>query len=177
MTGDLYLALFCSTVDLKVPIPARKKIIMATVDQTVRSVIEYHPTRFTNRTDVLHFLLCVIGNGYAWVDGAVVSESSAYDPKPWTLEEHETQVAKVLETVPPLAHEVLREIYDEEKAKSMKILSTLDERVHAWGPLIGQVYPQDDYALLMNIPGDVTPDWEQACEQVRTLVADSGWLF
>lgn len=149
---------------------------MATVDQTVRECIECYPGLFQSRVDVLHFVLCVIGNGYGWVDGEPVSVMD-YQPEPWTVESFEADLLRNIAPDNEVVRRILLERFAEEKTEMLEILATLDERVRTWGTLEGPVYKQSDSALLMNVPGDVTADWEEACEQVRALAADNGWRF
>ncbi|MNR60773.1 hypothetical protein D3C85_1823420 [compost metagenome] len=43
---------------------------------------------------------------------------------------------------------------------------------------IENIYPQSkEYALLMNIPSNVTPDWKEACEEMKVLAQKAGWVF
>jgi hypothetical protein len=43
---------------------------------------------------------------------------------------------------------------------------------------IENIYPQSkEYALLMNIPSNVTPEWKEACEEMKILAEEAGWKF
>lgn len=45
-----------------------------TLQETVRNAILKHPSIFNNALTVYNHLFCVIGNGYEWVDGELVSK-------------------------------------------------------------------------------------------------------
>jgi hypothetical protein len=44
--------------------------------------------------------------------------------------------------------------------------------------VIEHFYPQCvEYALLMNIPANVTDDWKEACDEMKELAEKAGWTF
>lgn len=150
---------------------------MSTVDQTVRDAITAYPTLHTTRAEVLHFVLCVIGNGFQWRNGEPVEiDDPRHRSVPWTPEAHQARMLAQFAHLPDRARASLRETFEEERAECLAVLATVDQRVHDMTPL-DHVYPQTEYALLMNVPDDVTADWAAACEQMRALVTEHGWVF
>lgn len=148
---------------------------MASVNETVRECISSYPMLEGTRTGVLQYLLCVIGNGFYWHKGEVVTDEVT---KPWSPERAHAQYddgwAVNLSDAGKVIYANLR---DEEIAECTEIISQLDERVHEWTDLTEEPYPQTDSALLMNMPDDVTDDWREACERMRAMLVPYGWKF
>ena len=149
---------------------------MPSVDKFVRNNILTFPGIFTNRTAVLHHALCVIGNGYKWnKKGQLVEDFS----RPVPLWSKETELAE-LEKDLVRYDEPLRELFGTEMRKlineTAKIVDEVDTRANERRE-IEKFYPQSDYALLMNIPENVTPDWKAACDEMRELAIEAGWVF
>lgn len=138
-----------------------------TVDQVVRQAILHYPTLFQNRTDVLHHLFYVIGNGHAWENGEIVDTCGSY-------ENHEPHMYD--ENDPWFGEENKKR-----NAELQHIRDTIDERVHDLsdltankylkypGPGVKHWYPESEYSLINKIPADVKPDWAEAAEQIRKL--------
>jgi hypothetical protein len=152
---------------------------MSHVDQFIRDSILAYPTSFTNSTEVLHHALCVLGNGYRWSHEGTVVEIGG-DPFPlWNREKEIAGMERILDgmhlgktsvSTKESLHRALMEDIDLNTA----IVETVDERVHLRGE-ISHFYPISDYALLMNIPSNVTPDWAEACEEMKALAEKAGW--
>jgi len=53
----------------------------ASVEETLEECFAHYPTLYRTRLNVADHLFCVIGNGYDWLDGAVIS-TSEYEPDP-----------------------------------------------------------------------------------------------
>lgn len=153
---------------------------MASVDKFVRKNILTFPTVFTTRTAILHHALCVIGNGYKWnKKGEVVSDF----PWPVPLWNKEVALAELDadmkarfndDRIRELVAEGMREYIN----AAAKVVEEVETRIHE-RTAIKRVYPQgnDNYALLMNIPENVTPDWKAACDEMRELAIEAGWVF
>lgn len=144
------------------------------VDELVRTSILTYPSIFPNRSTVLHHTLCVIGNGYEWdEDGTVVSQ---YPSPVWNRETQiaasERQLSNLSERTAMFAREIDMKIIEEANA----IVETVDVRVHLREP-IDSFYPQSQYALILNIPENVTEDWREACEEMKILAIAAGWKF
>lgn len=147
---------------------------MASVNETVRKYIVDYPTLETSRVGVLHYLLCVIGNGHYWHNGEVVTDEVS---EPWSPERAHAWYEGHAINASNSYKSVLAAIRDEEIAVCTEIISQLDERVNEWTDLNREPYPQTDSALLMNMPDDVTDDWREACERMRAIVSLCGWKF
>lgn len=152
---------------------------MASVDKFVRKNILTFPTLFTNRTAVLHHALCVIGNGYKWnKKGEVVADFSRPVPL-WNKEAELAQLDADMEmhfkdvSARGLVTEDMRKYINATAAIVEEVEIRIHERV-----AIERFYPQSNaYALLMNIPENVTPDWKAACDEMRELAIEAGWVF
>jgi hypothetical protein len=155
---------------------------MNSVDKFVRRNILTYPGLFRNRTSVLHHALCVIGNGYKWNEsGEVVSEFDSDREAPnWTKEselaELETWMSKS-----GIQNEHIRALLSESLRKeiefSEQVVAEVDTRMYERAA-IESFYPQcKEYALLMNIPSNVTPEWKEACEEMKQLAEKAGWVF
>lgn len=152
---------------------------MASVDKFVRKSILTFPTLFTNRTAVLHHALCVIGNGYKWnKKGEVVAEHS----RPVSLWSKEAELGELdADMKARFADGRLRELVSEGMREyidaTAAVVEEVETRIHK-RVAIENIYPQcNEYALLMNIPENVTPDWKAACDEMRELAIEAGWEF
>lgn len=152
---------------------------MASVDDTVRQFITSYPSLAKNRTEVLHFILCVTGNDWHWVGGEAVSDSPS---KAWTADDERASLEDgILSALHPERDadtiDLLRTAWGTRIRELEGVVATAEERVHQEGT-IEQIHPQDEWALLMRIPDDVTDEWRTECEKMREIVArDGGWVF
>lgn len=151
---------------------------MNSVDKFVRTTILTFPSQFSNRTEVLHHALCVIGNGYKWNDKGTVTNISRHPSSLWNKEEKlaELEAEKNIKYASQIVkHFALADLRREFKACS-KIVSEIDSRIHERGR-IKTFYPQSHYAMLMNAPANATEDWKEACEEMTALAKKAGWVF
>ena len=155
---------------------------MNSVDTLVRQNILNYPGLFRNRTSVLHNVLCVIGNGYKWNEnGEVFSESESDRQTPnWTKESELAELEAWMSKSGP-KNEHLRVLLAESLRKeiefSEQVVAEVDTRMYERAA-IASFYPQcKEYALLMNIPANVTPEWKEACEEMKVLAQKAGWVF
>jgi len=157
---------------------------MSQVDALVRDKILTHPSSYPNRTEVLHQILCVVGSGYEWSEeGSIVS---AYDdPTPhWTKEGELARIEARLddmfgESDPEIADYLCDSIRPALLApieESEKTIQEVDTRMYARGE-VKHFYPQSDWSLLMNVPSNVTPEWQEACEEMKSIAIQEGWKF
>jgi hypothetical protein len=151
---------------------------MTSVDDFVRLYILTYPTQFSNRTEVLHHALCVIGNGCNWDKTGTLVSATRFPMSPWNREEKlaELETEKNIRYASPITkHLALKELRREFNTCS-KVVSEIDTRVHAQGR-IKNFHKQSDYALLMNIPSNVTADWKEACNEMKGMATKEGWVF
>lgn len=157
---------------------------MSQVDELVRERILTHPTSYPNRTEVLHQILCVLGSGYEWSeDGSIVSTYD--DPTPyWTKEGElasiEARLDDMFSESDPEIADYLRDSIRPALLAPIEDAETtvqeIDARMHAQGE-VKHFYPQSNWSLLMNIPSNVTPEWQEACEEMRETAVKAGWAF
>lgn len=149
---------------------------MTSVDNFVRTNILTFPSIYPNRTAVLHHALCVIGNGYKWNEkGEVVLE---YPPHPLPLWNKELALAEMEAQFKDAAvREMLSTAIRNSIESIAKVVEEVDTRMYEM-VAIENIYPQSsEYALLMNIPANVTPEWKEACEEMKVLAEEAGWKF
>lgn len=148
---------------------------MTSVDEFVRTNILTFPSLYPNRTTVLHHALCVIGNGYEWNEnGEIVSDF----PRPVPLWNKGIALA---EMEAQFKDEAIREMLSTAIRNSIesiaKVVEEVDTRMYEM-VAIENIYPQcNEYALLMNIPSNVTPEWKEACDEMKVLAEEAGWEF
>lgn len=173
---------------------------MNTVDEFVMRSIQSFPEIYRHRTAVLHHALCIIGNGMHWDEnGNVVSE---YPEKPWDYEEKLKELRKGLEEdrkrptmvkiIEKVGEDYVRNIEKDridnlnkqrDRVKNahelaFKRVSFGTAECDAENPFwLREIYPQYDSALLMNIPENVSPEWRDACEEMKVEAMKNGWVF
>lgn len=152
---------------------------MTSVDDFVRTNILTFPSLYPNRTAVLHHALCVIGNGYKWSKkGEVVADFDRPAPL-WNKETEWAELEANLKT--QFDDENTREFIGKELRKSIEayaiVVDEVETRMYEM-VAIEDIYPQhNEYALLMNIPANVTDEWKEACEEMKALAQEAGWKF
>jgi hypothetical protein len=152
---------------------------MTSVDNFVRTSILTFPTLFPNRTAVLHHALCVIGNGYEWSKKGEVTEDFSRPVPLWNREAELAELDADLKA--RFDDEYIREVIGKELRKQIEasaiVVEEIETRIHQ-RTAIEDIYPQsNDYALLMNIPTNVTDEWKEACEEMKELAEEAGWKF
>jgi hypothetical protein len=66
------------------------------LDDHIAYAIRTYPSLYSNRTQVLQHLFCVIGNGYDWHEGTLASHSFELDGPVLTLEQAEEEYQRSL---------------------------------------------------------------------------------
>lgn len=168
---------------------------MPTVNEFVADAIQRYPTLFGCRTDVLHHLFCVNGNGYEWRGGELVGYPERKRSLKALLKEVDNNDAKMAEMLARFdredeAHEELRVLNETRQAKrrlrreheksiiTFRYKNAADLALVTWsrdhdrlldGPLTfrpGTIYPLCEYAKLARVPDDVKPDWLAAVREM-----------
>lgn len=150
---------------------------MTSVNKLLKQALLQYPTLFPNRSRILHHVLCVIGNGYGWDEnGEVRSESEAYTP--WTpeMEAARNNERYAFHAMSDWLREASLASDKREMELCKKIVSEVEERILQTEP-IQSFYPQSSYALIMNIPENVTDEWRAVCEEMRAVAEEAGWKF
>lgn len=80
------------------------------------------------------------------------------------------------ENLPAEVREFVRPAFEKNIVAEAKVVAEVEKRIDLRTP-VEHFYPQTPYALLMNMPANVTPDWEAACSEMCELAADAGWKF
>ena len=162
---------------------------MNAVDEFVIHNIQRYPALFPHRTAVLHHFLCVLGNGAEWDENGNVVSTSEKAPI-WNYEE------AVKKIIPEYMRETLgEEIYEKIKKSRIEnldkyqiIVNRAHELAHVRKKIndpdfydekyvTESMYPQTENALLMNIPENVSPEWLEACEEMKVEAIENGWKF
>lgn len=126
--------------------PPERHLLMASVNRTIRALIESCPCGYDNRTEALHQILVVLGAGYEWRDGQVVSR----DPDTDTC--------------------VSMHQWFTEQCPAEDLRDRAAELALTPGPLRNGAYPPCEFTLLLNVPADVEPDWAEAAAEIAAVV-------
>lgn len=161
---------------------------MASVDETVHECIMNYPGLFENRSSVLDFLFFVIGNGYEWHNGELVTdypEDRGWQPpilrhahmyEDYWGRDDEFGVEMAWRTLEHLAEDEDREVLIRDQVWVREKFwgapqSQLDSRwpltlnTIATHPDGWNFYPMSEYARSEMMPDNVKPDWKLAVEQ------------
>lgn len=147
---------------------------MNVVDDFVRESILTYPGMFQSRTDVLHHALCVIGNGYKWMNGVPTSVFPYMEEKHWSPEEDMS--FRPYDYTDDM-EDVFKNRREKYFAEMQDVVDTVDERIHDRTFNDASFYPQSSYALILNIPEDIHPDWAEEVETMKELAEQNGWKF
>ena len=148
---------------------------MPSVRDTVKSAIWQYPSLFHNRTEVLHHLFCVLGNGFDWEDGELVDRWQ--DERPDDLYERINRVdegeAELRESRPEIA-ESFEEERKERLAEADYARANIEILTDLTAPLGREPYPPLGYHGTANgyaaLPEDAKPDWAEAYYEIMEAV-------
>lgn len=133
------------------------------VDKTIQAALFHYPTLFQNRTQVLHNLFYVIGNGYEWQDGELVNMFADHDKHAMDHLSYWDKAAAASNSPVDfldIKHFELRRI--------QAVHNTLLGRSHCHGPF--NLYPDiPGEARIYQIPDDVKDDWRAAAAEIRVI--------
>lgn len=145
---------------------------MSIVDQFVEKTIRQYPSLDRNRAEVLHFVLCVAGNGMSWAGGVPVHSANVED---WSPESERARIQYLCSDLEELLRDFTADRLEKSIARNTAIVAAA--AVTAVTPAeLSRAYPQHDGALLVNVPEDVHPDWAAAVEETWALVEKHGWV-
>lgn len=148
---------------------------MTVVDDLVKDSLLAYPSLHKSRADVLHHVLCVIGNGYTWKNGTLVPVFEE-EYRVWTAEGEAARFYELGDKLGKSSYnEHWAQFIKETVAEYQQIVDTVDERIHDWTYDGEGIYPQSDYALIMNVPEDVNPEWNEDLEKMREFARARGW--
>lgn len=127
-------------------------------------------TLYRTRVDIIDHLFFVIGNGYSWMDGAIVSTSEE------GRDEEETRVV-----LPPGSPKYLSSEFFKLSRLEQREITTAhyqaEEDAMPTGPLPDDgrprnFYPVCHYSGILCIPEDVRPDWLLVAYEAALLLRD-----
>ena len=116
-----------------------------TVETTLQDMYDNFPDLFSNRQECYDHLFCTNGNGYTWRWGQIVENVYGLE------DDKELHELKRLDNL---------EDYNVD-------IGEYDPNKHYW-------YPLCKYALILNIPDDVKPDWKKAIEECKEMMKKDG---
>ena len=140
-----------------------------TVESVFKDCYENWPSLYKTRVDVINHLLFVIGNGYEWFNGAIVSTS----PEDY-IQSRARDAARVERTKAILAD--LDEEEHEYRIKMLKDILMRDEvsevgpKPDKGGPVA--FYPVCEYSKICCIPNDVQDDWLKLAFEAACMLRD-----
>ncbi len=153
---------------------------MSSVKSIVKDCLIYYPGMFESRNQVLHFALCVGGNGYVWNRKGEMQHAYRGDKEtPYRNEskeirrhrkehkEYQTSFDSGLEASLRLRIRAENARADFNR-KNMGLL--LKERFSK----IDHLYPMWDSVPLANIPDNITADWKDAIQDLLIQI-DTGF--
>lgn len=157
---------------------------MPSVNETVRESILRAPSLYGNRTDVLHFILCVLGNGYRWDDNGDVVVSYDEPREHWSAEQalsrFDSQWGRTMDGEESVMKELIADIRKNFIENRLNVyrnrVSDVDHLMNVTDEVISP-YPQSEYSILMTIPDNASPDWLEECNKMRVAMIQHGWVF
>lgn len=150
---------------------------MSTVNELSRMTILAYPDFVKSRADVLALALCVPSNGYKWNDKGEVEGTMPMEP--WTPETMIDTYKNLLPDEEAYAEAVrngLGAVFQKTIASCSGIVDNIDVLMDAMPELAG-LYPQNDLALIMNAPENITPEWQEAVNEMQEIAKGFGWSF
>lgn len=119
-----------------------------TVDETFNNCFKYWDSIFKTRLDVIDHLFFVIGNGFEWLDGALINIS----PEDYLSSKEDEKLISLLEKL-GLKENKTRPLQDDGLPISF--------------------YPVSKYCSnICKIPDDVQPDWLNLCKEAALALRD-----
>ena len=149
---------------------------VASVERMFADCYKHFPSLFRTRVDVLDHIFFVIGNGYEWLDGAIVCttpEDFVALPKrekqPWP-----ESFKKLLETGSPDEDKGLK---DTVRSLMTSLYGAEEEEEQEQRPLPDDggarvFYPVCDFSEIMRVPDDVRPEWLALAYEAAILLRD-----
>lgn len=157
------------------------------VENTIQAIFDSYPILYSNREDVLVYLLCFFGTGYEWSNGQLIQTC-------------DKKIKKYNKLIKGKAHQyydnrvdkILYLMYSSRKRKVSfgSFISTLkatniydsineglDEKMFLPNSLSNIINYSDlpklmckEYSPLFNIPEDITDDWRAAVNEVKEIL-------
>lgn len=131
-------------------------------EDTLQYMADFYSDIFPTRKHCLDFLFCVVGNGYEWVNGELISEDDKYE-KRYKLRHpiEKAEFKKEAEWV----H--MNKLYAHIKELDNTFNIPLQYRF-SWYPL------SKKYSALFTAPEDIKEDWKILLEECKQLLLENG---
>lgn len=160
------------------------------VHEHIALSIRQYPTLYNCRTDVLEHMCCVLGNGYDWKDGRLVTDpyKKVYKSANQMIKEHRISFNEAMpasfKDIPKspmsLAKDVLKETILRFKFDNAHILALVnwdtDDSIgtffkndmnYIYFKTGHRIYPMHkEYSTMLAIPDDARPEWVNACREM-----------
>lgn len=130
-------------------------------EDTLQYMADFYPQLFPTRKHVLNQLLCVVGNGYDWVNGELVNDDNRY-VKRYKLRKSIKKAEFRYEQDWLRFNKFYRKLYED---TNEKIPFEYDFK---WCPLSKR------YSYLFNYPDDIKDDWRALLEECKQLLIEDG---
>ena len=155
--------------------------------QIYRAIWEY-PTLHHNRTEALHALFIIIGNGYHWINGELRCHDDtkklvafdAVDRADEYLATHFEEQKQSMADWPEALHDLRQEHSQrlsqqivERAAEKREVRAQIAQRVQEKPP-IKSLYPLCEYAQICNLPDNIKEDWLLGAQEALDLALAAG---
>ena len=132
-----------------------------TAFETIKQMMVEYPTLFPSKVQAIHHLFWVIGNGYDWVDGELISIDEPHPITPYSISEdhrrmHE-EYRKMYEDV--AVYDANWEMRERGLIAFSKFLFENDDYIRTYRIELSSIYPLCEHAKVLTVPSDVKPDW------------------
>lgn len=130
-------------------------------EETLQYMADFYSDAFPTRKHALNQLFCVVGNGYAWIDGELVNEGWGYE-KRYKLIEPIEKAQFNREEAWLRTREVFKTLHEE---KGVEIPY---EYEFSWYKL------SKEYSKLYTYPENIKPDWKMLLEECKQMLIEDG---
>ncbi|HFD2033551.1 TPA: hypothetical protein ACF2DD_002128 [Clostridium perfringens] len=132
-----------------------------TLEETIQEMYDNYPMLFQERKECLNQLFCVIGNGYDWIDGELISSERQIHKYE---EDKGRYILDYIDNTPV-------QLKDGGKAKQTlsggKAYDKIFRNKFEW-------YPLSKFSYAINYPDDIKEDWLQGIEETKRLLIGDG---
>lgn len=131
-------------------------------ENTLQYMMDFYGDIFWNRQKCLDHLFCVIGNGFEWQNGELVSKSFDERLSRWRL------VTDIVRAEPTELIKSMGELHEE---RILTYSKTIKEPYNKWYPIT------KEYSYIYNYPADIKPDWLALINECKKMLKDDGIII
>lgn len=131
-------------------------------EQQLQAMMDEYPGLFRTRKDCINQLFCVIGNGYEWRAGQIVSKSCKWMSDS-DLEDEWKNGRDYLKG---------KKKAKQKKADPFAVLERMRPKYDTYN-----WYPLCKYSLIFRIPKDVKSDWRDLADECKKMLIADGIDF